>query len=250
MNRKVLTLFMLTLAYFSISTSLAQPRVSVARKPLRIEKVSQIISNPVGWCYWGENWCGWYGGILPDYKNNHITPKWPSSQRLADYCGDPVISMQMKKSKIDTIPVYLLYIGTWSYYYDYPAIKVGRHNFKYTEVFLMSQESYDMLWNLDTGITIIPINTHSNFGELGNYSVGKFGTSDVYTEKEMLTEMNDDKYLTSDRTVCRWHIKKEADGKIRFHPPAAKDIFRTFKPDFNESYYEVTQATFNKLMIK
>ena len=50
----------------------AQPRVD-GDKPIKIIKSSQIITNPIGWAYdeiETRKWCGYFGGIFPEYRNN------------------------------------------------------------------------------------------------------------------------------------------------------------------------------------
>lgn len=238
------------------SITLAQPRVN-GKGPIKIEKVSQVITDPPGWLYdkyTSNKWCGYYGLLWANYKNNDKKPIQTSLANRANIDGPEygqlrnISTIQMKRTKIDTTTIYLLYISSWYVTFDYEYIREGPHYHKQYEVFLLSEDTYKMLWTLDTGITKIPIINH--VGYTGN------------NEKNMLIQLNDAKYLTP--TVYKyspqsrvdeyiWNIKKEEDGTIRFVAPIdLKSIEGSWRgnPDFKEEYFEVSATTFKKLRIQ
>lgn len=174
----------------------AQPRVD-GDKPLVISKTSQVISNPIGWSYDDitKKWCGYIGVIYDEYKNNNKKPIAPSISGISDYFfkstnNHSVLSMQMKETKIDTITCYLLYVQRYWIEWDYPAIQRGRHNYKEFAIYVLPEEEYNKLWDLDTIVTKLCLGGDvcysPNYNDMRGYK----------NERTALTNLNDVKYLT------------------------------------------------------
>ena len=220
-----------------------QPRVD-KDIPLQIIKSSQIITNPVGWAFdepETKKWCGYYGVILPEYRNNNKKPiginvsKIPSAY-LEEEENNSVLSMQIKKTVFDSTTYYLLYIQNYYVEWDYPYIHSGRHNYKQTIIYVLDSDNYNKLWHLDTSSTIIDIRSSGKYS--ASYLVG------CTTERTALVQMNNAKYFSEPKHrtyICTLHIKKEKNT-IRFIPPQAYT-------DFSEGYFEVSSAVFNRLKI-
>jgi hypothetical protein len=236
----------------------AQPRVD-GTMPLRIEKVSQIIQNPVGWAfeeYPSQKWCGYYGIMYDSFKNNNKKPIWPNISSISDACfgctnNQSVLSMQIKKTKIDTTTCYLLYVQRYWIDWDYPAIYRGRHNYKEYAIYVLPVEEYNKLWNLDTTITKICLGGDVSY--CPNYFEG------CKNERAALTVLNDTKNLTPQQYgEFYFYLKKENDNTIRFYPPTMhsmkgepKRSYRNDqKIDMSKTYFEVSTITFNKLKVQ
>lgn len=247
---KRIVLFIIALMPLILS---AQPRVN-GKGPIKIEKVSQTITDPAGWIfdkYESQKWCGYYGLLWANYRNNDKKPIQTSVANKA-HLDEPdvmqlrnISTIQMKRAKIDTTVVYLLYFSSWYVEFDYEYIRESPHYHKQYEVYLLSEDTYNMLWNLDTGINAIPIINH--VGYVSN------------NEKTMLIQLNNPEYLTP---ICYkygtrsrvdeyvWYVKKEDEKTIRFVAPLnLRSSFDGYS-DFNKEYFEVSTATFNKLKIQ
>ncbi len=230
----------------------AQPREN-GKGPLKIEKSSQVINEPAGWIYEeGINkWCGYYGVLLPEFKNNDKKPIQAPMSKKANVGGirtnqqREILSMQMKRTTLDTTTIYLLYISNWYVEFDYPYLQKGPHYYKQFSVYMLSDSIYNSLWDLDTGITKVPV-------------INVFGYYKGIDEKRMLTIMNDTKYL---KPVCYavsgskisdyyWYIKKEDENTIRFVAPYDHIGCCGGKHDFSHEYFEVSLDTFYKLKIQ
>lgn len=237
--------------------SYAQPRVD-GDKPLKITKVSQIITNPVGWKYdnISKKWCGYYGLIYDDFKNNNKKPIWPNISRISDYffgCTNnkSVLSMQIKQTKIDTTTCYLLYVQRYWIDWDYPYLRRGRHNYKEFAIYVLPIEEYDKLWSCDTNVTKIRLSGDvcysPNYNDLRGYK----------NERTALVNLNDKKKLTQKYGESYFYIKKENENTIRFYPPTIHSMVGERKQagwddqiDLSKEYFEVSVTTFNKLKIQ
>lgn len=244
---KRVVLFMVVLMPLVLA---AQPRTD-QNKPVKIERASQLMSNPVGWAFDTEHqkWSGYYGLIWPHYRNNNNkTPIWSSLWERSDWnelTTFPfvnIISMQVKKTKIDTIPAYLLYVQFWTYYYDYPTLEVGRHDVKETDIFIMTADEYAKLWSLDTNITIVQMSYAGTFAS--HYF-------DCKSERCVLEDMNDPSLLKGKPNYL--YVKKENGNTVRFFGPTELTFVENRigdNVDFSKRYFEVSTATFNKLKIQ
>ena len=218
----------------------AQPRVD-GDKPLKIIKASQIISNPVGWAYdeiETRKWCGYYGGMFPEYKNNNKKPIAVNIASMPDgYVNhNSLLTMQIKKTDFDSTDYYLLYIKDYFVDWDYPAIYRGRHIYKRTSVYVMDAENYNQLWNLDTNVIQIKMRSYESY--CPNYLEG------CKNERTVLTWLNDERYFSIPKYgYYSFSVKKENDNTIRFNTP-------TSNLEFKYGYFEVSVATFNKLKIQ
>ena len=237
----------------------AQPRVD-GDKPLKILSVSQVITNPVGWAYddfQTKKWCGYYGVIYAEYRNNNKEPISPNISSMSDYffqCTNnrSVLSMQIKKTKIDTTMCYLLYVQRYWIDWDYPTIQRGRHNYKEYAIYVLPVEEYNKLWKLDTNVTKICLG-----GDVC-YSPNYYDMRGYKNEETALSNLNDVKNLTQQKyNEWYFYIKKEDDNTIRFYPPTYHSMVGERKQagwddqiDLSKTYFEVSVATFNKLKIK
>lgn len=237
--------------------SYAQPRVD-GDKPLKITKVSQIITNPVGWAYdeyETKKWCGYYGVIYNEFRNNNKKPIWPSISTISDAyfeCtnNQSVLSMQIKQTKIDTTTCYLLYVQRYWIDWDYPNLRRGRHNYKEFAIYVLPIEEYDKLWNLDTNVTKICFGGDVSY--CPNYFEG------YKNERTALTNLNDKRNLTPPQYGDYYfYVKKENESTIRFFPPTLYSMIGEERQaswdsqvDLSKTYFEVSVATFNKLKIQ
>jgi hypothetical protein len=229
---------------------LAAQQREKGKAPLKIEKTSQTITNPPGWLFDSQRWLGWYGMLWAEYRNNDNKLAKPTRAEQAtqgEMSGQQrqITSMQIKQTRIDTTKVYLLYISNDFVEYDYPYIRKSPHYYKHYCVYILSENAYNMLWNLDAGITLIPVNSAFSFNSKDN------------PEKNMLIRMNDPKYLSFDNnnkgfsaSEYYWHVKKEDENTIRFVAPFNHKNKWDGKADFDKEYFEVSTATFNKLKIE
>lgn len=235
----------------------AQPRVD-GDKPLTILKTSQIITNPVGWAYdeiATKKWCGYYGLIYDEFKNNNKNPIWPNINSISDaYFGcsnnQSVLSMQIKQTKIDTTICYLLYVQRYWIDWDYPSIQRGRHNYKEYAIYVIPTEEYNKLWNLDSDVTKISLG-----GDVC-YSPNYYDMRGYKNERIALTNLNDVKHLIPHGDYY-FYVKKENENTIRFYPPTIHSMVGERRRagwdsqiDLSKIYFEVSAATFNKLKIK
>lgn len=238
---------------------LAQPREN-GKGPIKIEKVSQIISKPTAWCYdkWtSHKWCGWKSVIWAEYRNNDKTPKDASVAQMGDsqeddqYYNDGgprnIISLQVKQTKIDTVKFYILYLQSWYFYFDYPYLRKGIHYKRATHMYLLSEQEYQKLWNLEIGINTITFINHEVFD--GNFAAG---------ERNVLIAYNNNPPQKSTKTSpFVWYIKKEDEKTIRFQSPTRYSLkgqetkwYTDLQCDFESSYFEVSFDIFNKLKIQ
>ncbi len=236
----------------------AQPRVN-GKGPAKIEKVSQVVNKPVGWCYdeWATHkWCGWRSVIWAKYLNNDKNPRNASVAQMGDSqeddryydAGGPrnIISLQMKRMRLDTIPYYLLYLQSWYFYFDYPYLRKGIHYKKATHVYLLSEIEYQKIWNLDTGMNVITFLDHNVFD--GDVARG---------ERSILIYYNNNNIPKQEGSPFRWYIKKEDDNTLRFQAPTRFSLkgkprgwSGDFQIDFEHSYFEMSASSFNMLKIK
>lgn len=218
----------------------AQPRVD-GDKPLKIIKASQIITNPIGWAYDDietRKWCGYYGGLFPEYRNNNKKAIWANISSMPDgYVNhNTLISLQIKKTVFDSTDYYLLYIQDYFVDWDYPSIYRGRHIYKRTNVYVMDAENYNQLWNLDTSVVQIKMRSCESY--CPNYLEG------CKNERTVLTWMNDERYFCVPKYgYYVFNVKKENDNTIRFNTP-------TSNLEFKYGYFEVSADTFKKLKIQ
>lgn len=245
--------------YCIATISYAQPRVD-GDKPLKITKVSQIITNPVGWKYDNitKKWCGYYGLIYDDFKNNNKKPIWPNISSISDYfffCSNnqSVLSIQIKQTKIDTTTCYLLYVQRYWIDWDYPTLRRGRHNYKEFAIYVLPIEEYDKLWSLDTNVTKIclggNVSYSPNYNDLRGYK----------NERIALVNLNNINNLTKQKYGEYYlYIKKENENTIRFYPPTTHSMVGERQHaggwddqiDLSKEYFEVSVATFSKLKIQ
>lgn len=236
----------------------AQPRVD-GDKPLKILKVSQIVTNPVGWAYdefETKKWCGYYGLIYNEHRNNSKKPIWPNINSISDYyfgCtnNQSVLSMQIKETIIDTISCYLLYVQRYWVDWDYPNIRRGRHNYKEYAIYVIPKEEYKKLLNLDSTVTKIYLG-----GDVC-YCPNYYDMRGYKTERTALVNLNNTKNLTpSKHGGYYFYVKKENEKTIRFYPPTIHSMVGEQKIaswddqiDLSKAYFEVNVLTFNKLII-
>ena len=89
--------------------------------PVEIMKSSPVLTDIDGWMFDGEYWCGYKNVLLRDYKRNSKIPIQTTVFNITEYGRGNIASLQTKQIMLnDTIPYYLLYITSWSYYFDYP----------------------------------------------------------------------------------------------------------------------------------
>lgn len=234
---KRIVLFIIALMPFVL---FAQPRVD-GDKPVKIIKSSQVITNPIGWAYdeiETRKWCGYYGGIFPEYRNNNKKAIWVNISSMPDgYVNDnTLISMQIKKTVFDSTAYYLLYIQDYFVDWDYPTIYRGRHIYKRTTIYVMDEDNYNNFMNPDTTARFIALRGDVSY--CPNYLEG------CKNERTALTWLNDVMYFNIPKySSPGLRVKKENDNTIRFNTPHSN-------LDFEHGYFEVSAATFNKLKIQ
>ena len=258
--KKVVLLWMAVICVLLFMTNkkaLSQPRED-GKKPLCIEKTSQLLTNPVGWAfeeYPSQKWCGYYGVIYEGFRNNNKKPITPNISSISDAyfkCTNnrSVLSMQIKKTKIDTTTCYLLYVQRYWIDWDYPSIHRGRHNYKEFAIYVLPTEEYNKLWNINTTVTKICLGGDACY--CPNYFEG------CKNEREALIVLNDKKNLTPKKYgEYFFYVKKEDENTVRFYPPTTHSMvgepqqsWRDEQIDLSKAYFEVSIETFNKLRIQ
>lgn len=267
-------IFCLILVVISILNSNAQPRVNKENN-FKVVSESGKIENPVGWSLDQTvgKWCGYYGVLINDYKNNSTKPIQTSIFQRSQLTN--ISSMQFKKYESGDTFYYALFIVNYNGYYDYPAISRGWHYYKNCWIYLFTEEEYQKLFCLKEGF-----NTIHTFTFFSTNTEHKYGTnSGTLFINNRLSEIfndmnNDEEYRNNRRNNPRfgenWYIKVEDENTIRFILPTSKDLWeeaqkinkekendRFYLPirkhscvDFSDEYFEVSKAQFDKLIIK
>ena len=264
----------LALILISVLNCKAQPREDRVNAFKELSESGKI-ENPVGWSLDQTvgKWCGYYGVLINDFKNNSKKPIQTSIYQRSQLTN--ISTMQFKKYEAYNTVYYALYIVNYNGYYDYPAISRGWHYYKDCWVYLFTEEEYLKLLDLKEGF-----NTIHTFTFFSTNIDHKYGTNSgtLYInnslDKIFYDMNNDEEYSRNRRTNPRfgenWYVKVEDDNTIRFILPTSKDLWedaqrknkekendKYYLPirkhscvDFSDEYFEVTKAQFDKLIIR
>lgn len=273
MNKITIWLILAFITIFNCDI-IAQPRVN---KEISFKQMAEsgIIENPVGWCLDKTvgKWCGYYGVLINDYKNNSTKPLQVSIAQRSQLTN--ISSMQFKKYDVGEDIYYALYIVDYKCYYDYPEIYQGLHSYKDCKIYLFTEEEYQKLYDLKEGFNKIHTFTfvNTNFDHKYGTNSGKLYINNRL--EEIFYDMkNDEQYrynrLHKPNFGDNWYIKVEEDNTIRFILPTTKYLWEEAQQinkdnekksgyipirqynciDFSDEYFEVTKAQFDKLLIK
>ena len=269
---KIIVIVLLSAA--SIISCYAQPRAN-SKNNFKLVAESGKIENPIGWSLDQTvgKWCGYYGVLINDYKNNSTRPLQVSIYQRSQLTN--ISSMQIKKYEAENDVYYALYIINYNGYYDYPAIYEGWHYYKDCWIYLFTEEEYQKIYDLKEGFN--KIHTFTFFSTNVDHKYGTAsGTLFInHSLNEIFSGMlNDEGYrhnrINNPRFGENWYIKVEDEKTIRFILPTSdylwedaqqinkqKENDRYYLPirksscvDFSNEYFEVSKTQFDKLIIK
>lgn len=267
MNR---ILIFLTLAVFAILNSNAQPRVNPIDNNYKQLRVSGLVQNPVGWYLINGKWCGYYGVINNEYKNNSKTPI-NLAVSTKSKINNNIISMQFKELKSNDSLYYALYIVKYDGWYDYPHICQDWHYYKTCDIHIFTKKEYQKLKDLKVGI-----NTINSFRLTGPEKYTTYNSVQGQREikvrlDNIFDDIKNDSSALYPNSYNKWYVKVEEDNKtVRFILPTYKILWeeaqqinkkkekdRYYLPishydcvDFSTEYFELPKVQFDKLIIK
>lgn len=239
--------------------------------PVRIDidGISKIITNIVGWEFDGEYWCGYRNVICSKYHKNNKIPIQLTAHDITEYGRNNIINMQLKKISINNEPYYLLYIKSWSYYYDNPTLQIGRHHYKSYDIYGIDPIQYEKLWNISDSANIV----HTiKIQWLGGYwpTVPSKDWGVRTSDREVIKQCYEESfnpYKEAENEYFQWklYIKRESDGNVRFQFPTQKILINEIQEynnkynylhfdkydavDFDRFYFETSYAQFKLLKL-
>ena len=251
---------------------------SNATDKYKVISQSQVITNPIGWCYstYDEKWCGCYGICIGEYRRNSKTPRRLTASDIAGYGDDGIYSLHITKVKADDNYFYLLYHIYWDGEWDYPAIQVGWNYYKSCTVWVMTDDEYHKLTNPQVGINTILLYDYtltSRYLTQSGKDHLKSGINNIIADAIKSNLPN----KPNSSLEYKLYVKLEEDNKtIRFQLPTYKmlwseaekmnkenearkqsDKWFFYTPiseyncvNFSDTYFEISKLQFDKLIIK
>lgn len=227
---------------------IAQPRED-GGVTAKIVASSPVVTNIVGWEYdlSHQKWAGYYNTLKNSYKNNNNkTPIKISASEMSN-CYN-VISLQVKKVLFEDETYFILYYPFYAGAWRYPSIHQDWFYGKVTNLFVITEEEFDRLRELDEGIICISVLKSEKYGH-DSFCI----YSDFNGAFNSLFESR--KKLYRDKPL-KFYIKKEDQNTIRFQNISYGDLeygrdedFGS-EPNFDMRYFEVKYSEFAKLLIE
>ena len=151
------SLFIISLLF--CCATFAQKRVNGGSN-YKIEQASPIVTNIIGWSYNSsvEKWTGCYNAIAMFSLQRSKDPDkiQTLTDKMMSVCEN-TISIQIKKVAYKDQYFYLFYKRYWAGAYRYPHIKKDWYHWNDGDLYVLEEDEYKKLYNLDSNITNLNI---------------------------------------------------------------------------------------------
>ena len=243
--RRIFALGLLSLYTVLIN---AQPRED-GGVTAKVISSSPVVTSIVGWEYGlsHQKWAGYYNTLKNIYKNNNNkTPIRLSASEMSG-CKN-VISLQVKKVEFEDETYFMLYYPFYAGAWRYPSIHQDWFYGKVTNLYVITEDEFDRLRDLDEDIICISVL------KLEKYGHSSFCTYTDFNEAfNAIFESRKKLYRDS---PLKFYIKREDQNTIRFQHisygdlESGRDEDFGSGPNFDMRYFEVKYSEFAKLLIE
>lgn len=253
--KKVITLTFILIGFAGLA--MAQPRVNGTKTIPKLMKSSALVSNITGWAYEYEKqrWCGYKNAIYHEYKNNSkipvkLAPAFIAKKEYFGWLTNNIINIQTRKYSFEGRTYYMFLLQSWTAYYDYPAIQVGYHYLKTTDVYMTTQEEFSKICSPSDSISKIIIKHlggtpkrdewFPSYNSIQNLLMDNFHTNDTTLIKEIIGYEDNEFKMYSH---CGYLYFKKEGNNVRFSP------FGVGIADFMREHYEMSYVDWKKLFL-
>lgn len=233
------SIFTLLIVLISINLA-AQTRQN--REKIKFEKESDLIKSATGWSYnstIGE-WVD-YENVISNDKKYKTEFKSLQGEYMKSHTKQNFISIQTKKTFLDSIPYYVIIIEKYGGGYEYPKIKRDWKTWKEIVGYIYTQDEYNKIISFDETV------------ELKTKNIVSLGINKPYDEQLILdkvqTELKKEISKYSPEYIFPLKLTKSDDQKVlRFYLPTY--FSRYNKYDFEKEYFEIKPELIKKIIIE